>query len=130
MSNDEIDKLYELYEHISLEDIEEKFNWLFDDYFPPLLGERKDYEGFAKRVEEERLKAATEIFNIGGLEGMINLANKVKEPIHLGSSLEKLKTIDNTLELKIIELYDKNKNLMNFAKGYTYSKINSEGKVG
>ena len=120
---EEIDNLKYLYEQIPDQNLEEKYKWLFDEYFPAILeGNRKNHDEFQEKVDEERINAVTAIMKEKGLEEIINLAIKVKEPGQLGIALGRLENINET-ELKIIDLFDKDQNLINLARGYIYSKL-------
>lgn len=124
-----IDKLEVLYRKIKIDDSELSYNWLFDDYFPNIMeGNRKNHEEFEKLVEKERIKAINEIYVKNGINGILELSEKVKFPHLLGESIAKSGILKEDEEYFLMDLFDKNENFFNLLRGYTFNKMRSDGE--
>lgn len=127
MNKDEVDKLQVLYDKIEISDVSNRYKWLFDDHYPPLIGvEKMDYKEMEKRIDEERILAIQKIFKEKGFGEVIAMIKKVKLPFFLGWALANI-PLNETEEKNVINLLSNDDSCLNFTRGYIFYSERNKG---
>lgn len=72
--------------------------WLFDDWMPDVPERKDEGKDITEAIDEARSKALISIFDSKGIQGLLELATKVKLPQHVALSMR-------TLELSFDDLF-------------------------
>lgn len=122
----EIEKIYLLLEP---QNTIELYSWLFDEYWPDLPEGKKrgDYKEREKLFAQRRLEAVKVIKHKHGLEGLINLAEKTKNPLWVGITVAQL-DINPEEEQKLFSLLEEGKSKVGFIQKYIYCRSLKEGE--
>lgn len=91
-----------------------------------LIDDRKDYKVGEKKLHQIQVELVQEILTLGS-DKLINFAKSVEDSYIVGICIAELK-VDDELEFKILNcLENRNKNLIEFGKGYVYKKFTLKG---
>ena len=90
-TEEEVKNVREAYDKTIPDDLEERYIWLFDDYYPhlPYKSDENEEDGYLndKQIERLRREACESLLNNIGEDRVIALKDKVKEPQTLGATL-------------------------------------------
>ncbi|KYH31340.1 hypothetical protein [Neomoorella mulderi] len=121
----EIEKAYSLVEP---QNPIERYCWLFE-HWPELPegNERDDYKKLELIIAQRRLEAVKVIKSMGGLQGLIKLAEQTNNPLLVGTSLSEvgLKIEEEEILLSLLEGEDDKK--VHFVQGYIHERALKEG---
>jgi len=121
----DLEKLEKLYKKLEPKDPNDKFGWLFDDYFPEIP------EGFIRNrgnhreeeiIDKKRIAAIKVIYEDGGVDAILQLAEKVKEPWSLGVAASHVFKSEDEIKQVLIQLDSKNENKITFAQTFIREK--------
>lgn len=116
---DEVKSVRTAYEKTVPEDLEERFLWLFDDFFPhlPVKSEEKEDDVYVNNRQTEKLRkeACEALIDKYGEDKVIALKDKVKEPQTLGYTLASFS--NDGITTKVCKLLS-SVNDAKFTKGY------------
>lgn len=80
MPNERIERLAALIDRYAPKALVENHTWLFDDWTPPVDGLDDDDADPARVVEDARLQAMTAVYEAQGVQGVLQMASRVKIP--------------------------------------------------
>lgn len=80
MSGERIERLMPLIDQYAPETLVEKHTWLFDDWTPPVDGIDDEGADYVQLVENARLQAMEAVYETLGVQGVLQLAGRVKIP--------------------------------------------------
>ncbi len=129
LPEEELRKIEAVYNKFEPKDKIERYQWLFDDYWPKLPEgrERLDHMKFEQMVTEKRIEVAVSIKDDLGVDGLINLANQSKNPQIVGATTADLSLADNE-EQNLLSLFGSQKDKeISFIQGYIGRKSFKNG---
>lgn len=100
----------------------EAHRWLFDDWHPSIgVSLADDLERYDTALEAARREAIREVFNIEGVEAVLELAATVEVPLAVGFSLAHVSEANDSAALSLLESADRS--LMQFAEGFARGRL-------
>jgi hypothetical protein len=112
-----LNQYQELFDLFTPQDSIEQYKWLFDDWpdFPEgnSFDERHD-----QKVVKRRAEAVEEILKTKGLEQVIELSTKVKEPWSLGTALANVMTDDSAIQDLVLKVDFSNDAQLRFIQNF------------
>ena len=136
LSEEELDKIEELYSSLEPRDIIQRFQWLFDDDFhgfpkypngPKFNLNNNNLEDASKDVNEDRKKALQAIKNDSGIKGIAELSSHVKDPRIVGNTLCEISLTSEEEESLFALLCNSEKNKTLLAQAYISGKARKNG---
>ncbi|MGI9558284.1 MAG: toll/interleukin-1 receptor domain-containing protein [Thermodesulfobacteriota bacterium] len=122
LKREEIEQIDKTIEKIAPEDLQGHHSYLFDRENYELYDEQGSYEDQEKKIENRRQKAIKEILEEGGVNSVIEFAQKVKFPLDVGLSFGSF--VENEVDSEIFEKYLEYEqgNIADFVTGFIRAK--------
>jgi len=124
----ELIEIEKLYNKLEPKTTIKRHQWLFDDWYPD-LPEGKDYKGLEKIISQKRKDAIQSIKNEAGINGIIELASKVKHPQFVGTTLSDFSLTDKEERILFSLLDSKEQNKISLVQSYIRQKSFKNGDV-
>jgi hypothetical protein len=129
LPEEELKEIETLYNKLEPDDIIQRYQWLFDDYYPELLegNKTKEYKELEEKINKKRKEAIQSIKEKLNINGIVKLANQSKLPYIVGTILSEI-FLDEEGEKTLISLLDcDEKNKVSFVQGYILQKSLKDG---
>ena len=112
---------------IAPNDIKQLYSHLFNKYDDELMEERSNYIKGRKGIQSQRESAIKAIFESEGIDAIVQFAQNVNYPFHVGSSLGSF--IENDQDFLILKNYLKlePKSISDFIFGFVQGKYEQQG---
>jgi len=129
LSERELGEIEKLYNKLEPEDTIMRFQWFFDDWWPKLpegIAER-DYEKLEEIIKQKRKDAIQSIKNDLGINGLIKLAIRTKNPQFIGTALAEFSLLDEEEEFLFSLLGSDDQKKILFIQAYIWQKSFKNG---
>lgn len=131
LPEEELKEIEKLYNQLEPDEIIKRFQWLFDDYYPPFPEGRElqDHEKLEQSINQKRKEAVESILNSLGIEGIITLATQTEYPHFVGISLAEISLTDKEEETLFSLLDSDVQKKISFTQSYIFQKSSKEGDI-
>ena len=99
-----------------------KYSYLFNDYDIELYEDKGNFEEQRKLIENLRTNSIKEIYSVNGIKSVIEFTKTIKLPAEVGQALGRNKDIDEDNFLIPKYLDKKEKEIIDFIRGYVWTK--------
>lgn len=123
----EVDRLRALADKLEPESPALKYRRLFVRNEFDLNEETQDFEKGRQNLEEKRVQAIREIYDVGGLEAVIDFSITVETSDRVGVAFTKIATEKDEFEMLSRLLASERSSDINFAGGYVWAKFQDGG---
>lgn len=120
----ELKEIEEIYNRRRPQDEIEQNLWLFDDFWPnpPQGTKKRNYKETEKIITQSRIKAVQSIKNQDGLNGLIKIASRTKNPSLVGVTTAEIHLTDKEEQILFSLLDGEDENKIKFAQSYIEQK--------
>jgi hypothetical protein len=131
LSERELVEIEKLYNKLEPKDTITRFQWLFDDWWPKLPEGivESDYKKLEEITKQKRKDAIQSIKNDLGINGLIELAIRTKNPQFVGTALAEFSLVDKEEEFLFSLLDSDDQKKILFIQAYIWQKSFNNGEA-
>lgn len=126
--NEMIEKINDVIKHLKPKDNLYVISRLFKKDTWELIEDHDDYDLAEKKLHEQQFNSINKLYLNEGIPSLQKLSNIVEDPYSLGMIVAKLNISIGDEKSIVLNNLDKGSNLIEFAKGYIYTKYNCNNR--